>query len=97
MKIVSKFVAAFAVMASFSSFAADPILGVADVVDLETAVEAVGTGDVSAAVITQPAGGSFAAIEQTGANAAAIIQLVDESRASIVQTGEANSAIIIQK
>ena len=97
MKIVSKFIAAFAVMASFSSFAADPILGVADIADLDTAVEAVGTGDLSAAAIFQPAGASFAAIEQTGLNAAAIIQMLDESRASIVQTGEENSAIIIQQ
>ena len=97
MKIVSKFIAAFAVMASFSSFAADPILGVVEIEDLDGAVEAIGDGAESASVVLQTAGGSFAAIEQTGANAAAIIQLVDDSRSSIVQTGEGNSAIIIQQ
>jgi len=97
MKYASKFITALAVIASFSSFAAEPIEGLADVEDLSAAVELIGDGADSAAAILQTAGGSFAAIEQTGANAAAIIQMVDDSRASIVQTGENNSAIIIQQ
>ena len=97
MKHVTKFIAALAVMASFSALAADPIEGLADVADLAGATELIGEGDTSAAAILQTATGSFAAIEQTGTNAAAIIQLIDDSRASIVQTGENNAAIIIQQ
>ena len=97
MKYATKFIAALAVMASFSALAADPIEGLADVKDLTAAVEVAGDGTVSVAGILQSGGTSFAAIEQTGVNAAAIIQMVDDSRASIVQTGENNSAIIIQQ
>ena len=97
MKLVSKFIAAMAVVASFSSFAADPILGLADVADLDGAVELAGDGSVSVAAVLQTAGASFAAIEQTGANGVVIVQILDESRASVVQTGEGNLAVIIQQ
>lgn len=97
MKITSKFIAALAVVASFSSFAADPIEGLADVADLAGATELAGDGSVSVAAVLQGAGTSFAAIEQTGANGAVVVQILDESRASVVQTGEGNLAVIIQQ
>ena len=97
MKLASKFIAAFAVIASFSSFAADPILGLADVADVTAALELAGDGTVSTAAILQSSGTSFATIEQTGANAAVIVQSVEGSRAAIIQTGSENIAVIVQQ
>ena len=101
MKLASKILASFAVMASFSSFAAD-------LASVDTT--AVTVGDVAAAsdlmgkytdgqfaVITQSAGGSVAFIDQTGLNAAVISQAVDGGVAVILQTGSANFAAIVQK
>jgi ABC-type phosphate transport system substrate-binding protein len=96
MKIASKFIAALAVVASFSSFAADPIEGLAEVSDLAGAIELAGDGSTSLAAILQTGGTSFAAIEQTGANGAVVVQAAADASASVVQTGEGNLAIIFQ-
>ena len=101
MKLASKILASFAVMASFSSFAAD--LASVDttavtVADVAAASELMGSyADGQIAVITQSAGGSVAFIDQTAVNAAVISQALDGGLAVILQTGEANFAAIVQK
>jgi hypothetical protein len=96
MKHATKFIAALAVMASFSALAAEAIDTSAGVEDMAAAIELAGDGTTSAAVIIQTAGDSFAAIQQTGTNAAVIVQSTDGSRAAIVQTGSGNTGIIMQ-
>ena len=93
MKIASKFIAALAVVASFSSFAADAIDTSAGVTDMATAIE---LAEAGATVIFQTAGDSFASIEQVGLNSAVIVQMTDGAAAAIVQTGAGNKAIIVQ-
>jgi len=101
MKLASKILASFAVMASFSSFAAD--LASVDttavtVGDVAAASELMATyTDGQIAVITQSAAGSVAFIDQTAVNAAVISQALDGGVAVILQTGEGNFAAIVQK
>ena len=102
MKLASKILASFAVMASFSSFAADLTsvdTTAVTVEDVAAASELMGTyTDGQIAVITQSAGGSVAFIDQTGVNAAVISQAAaDGGVAVILQTGEGNFAAIVQK
>ena len=101
MKLASKILASFAVMASFSSFAGQTM----DSFDLTavTAADMAAAFDLFAgatadqyAVITQVSG-SAAFIEQTGANHALINQANDNSAAIILQTGADNFAAIVQK
>jgi hypothetical protein len=96
MKYSTKFIAALAVMASFSALAADPIEGLADVADLAAAIDVAGDGTVSVAAIKQSAETSYASIQQAGTNSAVIVQSNDSSRAAIVQTGSGNTGIIMQ-
>ena len=96
MKYATKFIAALAVMASFSALAAEAINASPDVGDMAAAIELAGDGTMSAAVIIQTAADSFASIQQTGVNAAVIVQSTDGSRATIVQTGSGNAGIIMQ-
>jgi hypothetical protein len=94
MKIASKFIAALAVVASFSSFAADSIDTSAGVTDMATAIE---LAEAGATVIFQTGSDSFASIEQSGGlNTAVIAQMTDGAAAAIVQKGEGNVAIIVQ-
>jgi hypothetical protein len=98
MKFASKFAAVIAVLASFSSFAADLDLTTSTIIDVAsagTAISAAGT-DGAVAGIAQ-ATGSFAYIDQTGVNVAFINQTADKSLAAIVQTGAGNTAVIMQK
>ena len=99
MKLASKILASFAVMASFSSFAAD--MGSVDTAavtaaDMAAAVVLFDNSVDQYAVITQVTG-SVAFIEQTGVNKALISQANDNSAAVILQTGENNFAAIVQK
>jgi predicted ThiF/HesA family dinucleotide-utilizing enzyme len=96
MKLASKFIAALAVVASFSSFAADAIDtdALSGVTDLAGAIELAGDASVPTAAIFQVEA-SNAFISQIGANGAAIIQNV-EATAAIIQSGEGNVAVIFQ-
>ena len=94
MKIASKFIVALVAMASFSSFAADPIDTSSGVEDMAAALEMAETE--GATVIFQSAADSFASIEQVGISTAVIAQSTDSAAAAIVQTGEGNVAIIVQ-
>jgi len=102
MKLASKFIAALAVVASSSSFAAD----IATVVELATVpitdfttmadLAALGT-DGSLAVISQSGSNSIAMIQQDTPNVAVINQTADGASAIVIQTGGAgNVAAIIQ-
>ena len=97
MKLASKFIAALAVVASFSSFAADPIDTdtLSGVTDLAGAIELAGDAYVTTAAIFQVEL-SNASISQTGLNGAAIIQIAAETAAAIIQSGEGNVAVIFQ-
>jgi hypothetical protein len=94
-----KFIAAFAVMASFSALAADPIQGANtnDTTDMASAVTTAGDGTTSVAVIIQTGGTSFASIDQSNINSAVILQTNSDSRAAIVQTGTGNIGVIVQQ
>ena len=101
MKLASKILAAFAVMASFSSFAGQDMASVdtttVTAADMAAAVDLLTNATADQyAVITQ-ATGSVAFIEQSGANRALISQVSDNSAAVIIQTGSDNFAFIVQK
>jgi tRNA A22 N-methylase len=95
MKHTTKFIAALAVMTSFSSLAADPIVGLADVTDLAGAITIAGDGGTEVAAILQTGSNNFATIQQTGTNTAVIVQRGDDYSTSIFQTGTNNAAIIL--
>ena len=98
MKLASKFIAALAVVASFSSFAADAIDtdALSGVTDLAGAIELAGDASVATAAIFQIEGANSALISQIGANGAVIAQNTAEAAAAIVQTGAGNIAVISQ-
>lgn len=95
MKLASKILAAFAVMASFSSFATDIQQDAfTDIADAQALAEA--HTDAPYAAIVQTAG-STAYISQEGTQSAVISQSSAGAFASIVQSGDANFAAIVQK
>jgi hypothetical protein len=95
MKLASKILAAFAVMASFSSFADIQVDAITDIADAQALAAAETEGQL--AVIVQTAG-STAFISQEGTHSAVISQSLTGAYASIVQSGsEANVAAIVQK
>jgi hypothetical protein len=102
MKLASKFIAALAVVASSSSFAADITevvdLAVTPITDFSTIADfAVLGADGSMAVITQSGIESNALILQDTPNVAVINQSAEAASAVIIQTGgEGNVAAIIQ-
>jgi len=90
MNLASKFIAALAVVASSSSFAAD-IAGV-----VELAVEPITNFDSIADFATLASDGSMAVITQSGTDSNALILQDTPNVAVINQTAEAASAVIIQ-
>ena len=94
MKLASKFIAALAVVASSSSFAADLIV-IDDLAALDSYTAAVDFAVEGSAAIAQTTDAAAAAISQTGANAAVIVQMV-EATAAISQVGTGNTAVIFQ-
>lgn len=101
MKLASKLIASLALIASFSSNAAD----IAVVVELastpienfETAAELAALGvDGAVAIITQSGTGSIGLVTQTGANSTVINQTIDATTVVVIQSGEANFAGVIQ-
>jgi hypothetical protein len=95
MKLASKILAAFAVMASFSSFALDIQQdAITDIADAQALANANTDGPFAA--IVQSAG-SQAFISQEGTQSAVISQSSAGAFASIVQSGDANIAAIVQK
>ena len=95
MKLASKFIAALAVVASSSSFAAD-LISIEDLATLDTYTAAVEFALEGNAAIAQTADAAAAAISQTGGlNAAVIVQMVEAS-AAISQVGSGNTAVIFQ-
>ena len=98
MKLASKFIAALAVMASFSSFAADIVVTddySTTGTDFDTAAALPGDGSSSYAGILQGVD-SIAIITQVGVNAALIFQASSESAGSISQNGSGNVGVIYQ-
>jgi len=101
MKLASKFIAALAVTASFSSFAVDTVdsqdlAKMVATITMADAVSLAGDGQTSNAAIYQTEG-SAALISQTGINGASIIQVIEAATAAIVQAGDNNLAVIYQK
>jgi len=98
MKLASKFIAALAVMASFSSFAApfeSVDLAAADSIDKAIELSGLAAPNTSTAAIFQVTA-SNAFISQTGNNSAAIIQNVTGT-AAIMQTEAGNQGVIYQE
>jgi len=102
MKLASKFIAALAVVASSSSFAADIAtvveLAVTPITDFTTMADLAALGtDGSLAVISQSGSNSIAMIHQDTPNVAVINQTAEGASAIVIQTGGAgNVAAIIQ-
>jgi hypothetical protein len=102
MKLASKFIAALAVVASSSSFAADIAtvvdLAVTPITDFSTIAELAVLGEEgSLAVITQSGATSNALILQDTPNVAVINQTAESASAVVIQAGgEGNVAAIIQ-
>ena len=101
MKLASKLIASLALIASFSSYAAD----IGTVVELSSSpIENFTTaGDLAAlgaegavAIITQSGTGSIGLVTQTGANSTVINQTIDGTTVVVIQSGSANFAGVIQ-
>jgi len=101
MKLASKILASFAVMASFSSFAGQDFTTIdtagVSPTDLAAAADLLTNATADQYAVIIQATGSVAAIEQTGPNRALISQANDNSAAVILQTGDNNFAAIVQK
>jgi len=101
MKLASKLIASLALIASFSSYAADidavVTLSSDPIADFSTAAELAALGEEGAvAIITQSGEGSIGLVTQTGANSAVVNQTVDDTTVVIIQGGSSNFAGVIQ-